>query len=311
MVELLPARAAQLQPRRLDRAIATIAAGQHGVVARRQLLAIGATSHEVQERLDAGRLHRLHRGVYAVGHTVVSQRGRWMAAVLAAGPSAVLSHRTAAALWDLRQWTGVPHVTVAGARPQRRRLRLHFAALADDEVDTCDRIPVTSVARTILDLATTLPFKSVEHLYNEAQYQRLTSPVSLAVLLERSPTRPGSRHLRRLVERDTLYRTRVEMEADFLAFCDDRGLPRPDATNVSREIHGRKIEADAVYVEARLLVELDGGSHKTAARFHGDRARDRANLADGWPTIRVTAPHLRYADEADELEADLRALLRR
>ena len=168
---------------------------------------------------------------------------------------------------------------------------------------------MTSVARTIVDLAATLPFTSLERVHAEADYLQLTSPVSLRVLLRRAPGRPGSPNVRRLLGRATVYRTRTEMEADFLAFCDERRLPRPDATNVSREIHGRRIEADAVYVKARLIIELDGGSHTTTSRFHSDRARDRGNLVDGWRTIRITSRHLFH--EADELAADLHALLPR
>jgi very-short-patch-repair endonuclease len=96
------------------------------------------------------------------------------------------------------------------------------------------------------------------------------------------------------------------MEADFLAFLDAENLSRP-LTNVARTIHGRWIEAGAVYPEQRLIVELDGGSHRTERRFHGDRSRDRANLVDGWRTIRITPRHL-YR-ERRELAADLRALL--
>lgn len=292
----------------IDQRIAAVAALQHGVVARRQLLALGIGSDVIQDRRENGRLHSIHRGVYAVGHAVLSQRGRWLAAVLAAGPGAVLSHRSAAELHRmLEQRGGAVHVTIGRARPQRRGIRLHGDRLQPDEVVTLDGIPVTSPARTLLDLAATARPQSVERAFHGAEYLKLTSPVPLPALMVRHPARRGAPLLRQLVGRGGRHRTRTEMEADFLAFCDERELPRPDEMNVCREIHGRLIVADGVYLDARLIVELDGGSHRTNRRFDDDRARDRANLADGWPTVRVTSRHLDH--ERDELDADMRRLL--
>ncbi len=230
-----------------------------------------------------------------------------MAAVLAAGDGAVLSHGSAAALWGLRRASGLIDVTTPIPRRRRARLRLHASALAADEVTHFHGIPTTTVARTILDLAAVLAPQQLEACLHEAEYQRLSSPTSLAVLLARHRRRRGNASARRaLAHGPGRYRTRTEMEADFLALLDAHGLPRPD-TNVSRTIHGRRIEADGVWVEHGLIVELDGGSHGTARRFESDRSRDRANLADGWRTIRVTGRHLR---EGGELVADLRRLLR-
>lgn len=234
-----------------------------------------------------------------------------MAAILAAGPGAVLSHRSAAALHRmLDPHDGPVHVTVPAARRTRRGLRLRESPLLADEIEEVHGIPVTTVTRTLLDLAGTETPQRTERAFDEAEYLGLTSPVGLPTLLERHPRRPGAGVLRTLLARGGRLRTRTEMETDFRTFCDDHGLPRPDATNVRRTIHGRWIEADAVYVEARIIVELDGGSHRTTKRFHGDRARDRANLAQGgWRTVRVTSRHLDH--EADELAVDLRLLLPR
>jgi very-short-patch-repair endonuclease len=292
----------------VDQRIAALAAIQHGVVARRQLLALGIGSDVIQDRRENGRLHTVHRGVYAVGHTVLSQRGRWMAAVLAAGPGAVLSHRSAAELHRMLDQRGGPvHVTIGRARSQRRGIRLHGDQLRRDEVMRVDGIPVTTPARTLLDLAATARPQSVERAFHEAEYLELTSPVPLPDLVSRYAGRAGIPLLRQLLARGGRHRTRTEMEADFLAFCDERGLPRPDDTNVCRQIHGRWIAADAVYYGARLIIELDGGSHRTGRRFDDDRARDRANLVDGWRTVRVTSRHLDH--ERDELDRDLRRLL--
>ncbi|MCW2990198.1 MAG: hypothetical protein JWM73_792 [Solirubrobacterales bacterium] len=294
-----------------DRRIAALAAVQHGVVARRQLLWLGIGREAIQHRLETGRLHPLHRGVYAVGHPGVGADGRLAAAVLAAGSGGVLGCRAAAlALGMLAFAPGPVEVIVAQARRGRPGLRLRTAALAGDEITEVRGIPVTTPARTLLDLAATARPQIVELAFHEAQYRRLTSPVGLDVLLERHPRRPGAPILRALLARGGRQRTRTEMEVDFGTFCDAEGLPRPDETNVGRRIHGRWIEADAVYLGARIIIELDGGSHLTERRFHDDRARDRANLAQGdWRTVRVTSRHLDH--ERRELAADLRALLQR
>jgi hypothetical protein len=296
------------QERSDDEVIAALAERQHGVVAYRQLIALGVSRRAIQRRVEMGRLHRLSRGVFAVGHRALTRRGRIMAVVLAAGRGAIVSHRTAAELHGtLDGRDGRIHVTVATPRRQRRGVRLHFSEIPDDEREIVDGIPVTTVARTLFDLAGTERAATVEVAYHEAEYLGLTSPVALPALLDRHPRRPGAETLRRLLGRAGRQRKRTEMEADFGLFCDERGIPRPDEWNVDREIHGRRIEADAVYLAQRVIVELDGRSHMTPKRFDDDRARDRANLADGWPTIRVTnrdLDHLR-----DELATDLIAVL--
>lgn len=299
--DVVPHIGAQVGCSSLDRVIGALAERQHGVVSRRELIATGAGRRAIQHRLDAGRLRPLYRGVYAVGHRVLTSEGRWMAAILASGAGAVLSHRTAAALWGLRR-TSLLEITTPIARRRRPGIRLHAAALAGDEVTTHRGIPVTTVARTIFDLAASQPPQRIEALVAEADYRRLTSPTSLGALLSRYPRRRGTRTVRIALGRAP-QRTRTEMEADFLAFLDAHALPRP-LMNVARTLRGRWIEADAVYPQAKLIVELDGGSHRTERRFHGDRERDRAHLAEGWRTIRVTQRHL-----GEGLATDLRTLL--
>lgn len=199
---------------------------------------------------------------------------------------------------------------VPRARRGRPGLRLRTTKLLSDEVCEVRGIPATTPARTLFDLAATARPQIVELAFHQAQYRELTSPVGLDVLLERHPRRPGAAVLRALLGRGGRKRTRTEMEVDFGSFCDAEGLPRPDATNVARQIHDRWIEADAVYLDARIIIELDGGSHMTERRFHDDRARDRANLAQGdWRTVRVTSRHLDH--ERRELATDLHALLTR
>jgi predicted transcriptional regulator of viral defense system len=156
-----------------DRAVATLATVQHGVVARDQLRALGLTNSAIARRIETGRLHRLRRGVYAVGHPAVGRRGQWLAAVLACGPGARLSHASAAALQEIWRADGaVTHVTVPG--PGRRSgpaLSVHRASdLGPGEVDTHLGIPVTSPARTIVDLAATATGeRMVERLLDRAE----------------------------------------------------------------------------------------------------------------------------------------------
>src|SRR4051794_30043416 len=212
-----------------DRAIAELASRQHGVVAWWQLRPLGVTRNAIRRRRENGRLHPVHRGVYAVGHRAVTQRGRWMAAVLACGPGAVLSHRSAAALWGIRDG-GAIEVT-APREHKRPRIRTYVATLPPDERDVVDGIPVTTVARTLLDLAGVLPERQVTRAVHQAEYLRLTDTVSLDALIARYPERQQIASMQRTTAPRLL---RSDLEHDFLAFADEHGLPRP-ATNISVE----------------------------------------------------------------------------
>jgi very-short-patch-repair endonuclease len=271
-----------------DRAVAAIAARQHGVVSRAQLLALGLGRHAIHWRLRSGRLHLLHRGVYAVGHTAVTGHGRWMAAALAGGPDAVLSHHAAAALWRLRDPRGGPvDVTTPRHRRGGRGLRFHQVRLPDGEVTELDGIPVTSMPRTLLDLAAVLDLRALERAINEADYLRLTDALSLPDMLRRYPRRAGTPRLSQALARRTAgaTRTRSEMEELFLQLLDAHGLPRP-AVNAYVEGIG---EVDCLWVRQRVALELDGRrAHDTAAAFERDRERDRRLQARGWRVVRVT-----------------------
>jgi very-short-patch-repair endonuclease len=272
---------------RVDVAIARLAARQHGVVARAQLVDLGVGGRAIDHRLERGRLHRVHRGVFAVGHTVLSRHGWFMAAVLAAGPNAVLSHRSAAVLWGIRDGSPASvEVTVPRNRRTRRGVTIHRAVLMADEVTTERGIPVTTAARTLLDLAEHLTPQRLERAIHEAEYRRLTSPLSLDALLARHQGRRGTTALKKIVESGGLGAavTRSEMEADFLAVLDAHRLPRP---HTNQHIEGR--EVDALWPEQRLIVELDGRqAHGTARAFEHDRARDRHLQTEGYRIVRVT-----------------------
>jgi predicted transcriptional regulator of viral defense system len=152
-----------------DRAIAELASRQHGVIARRQLITLGLGEDAIAYRLKRHRLHPLHRGVYAVGHHAVTRQALWMAAVMAGGPAAVLSHWSAAALWGLAtDSSSVSHVTIPSGKAPRRTIRFHRAALPSDEVTVRDGIPVTTVPRTLLDMAATTDVRGLERAQHEA-----------------------------------------------------------------------------------------------------------------------------------------------
>jgi very-short-patch-repair endonuclease len=298
------------EPAGQDRAIAELAQRQHGVVARRQLLEAGLSRRAIDHRMRGRRLQAVHRGVYAVGHSVLSTEGRWMAAVLAGGMRAALSHRSAGALWGLRT-AGSPLIDVTvprGPRP-RRGIRFHESSVPPDELTALRGIPVTSVPRTLLDLAAILPRQAVERAIEEAEVLRLTDSLSLADMVDRYPRRRGMVAVRAIlaVRGAGTGITRSELEARFLSLLDQGGLPRP-AVNRSLRLRNGWIEADCVWARQRLIVELDGHAfHSTRAAFDRDRSRDRVLQAEGWRVIRVTWRQLH--DETAALVADLRGLL--
>ena len=301
----------QLQTHDIDVRIGELADRQHGVVARRQLLELGLTREAVAVRVEGKRLHRLHPGVYAVGHRVLSQRGRWMAAALAAGPGAVLSHRSAAALWGIRSASShAIEVTTPHKTRSRTGLRRHFALLPADEATEVDGIPVTIVPRTVFDLASVAPVDQVEHALRESERLRIHDALSLPHLLERYPRRRGARAVRECLRRRRevpLGVTREALEARFLRFLEQRGFSRP-RLNEWVMLGERRYRVDCLWPVQRVIAELDGyATHGTQPAFHADRGRDRRLTAAGYRGIRVTWRHL--DEDPDEVAADLRAIL--
>jgi very-short-patch-repair endonuclease len=229
-----------------------------------------------------------------------------MAGVLAGGDGTVLSHRTAAALWGIRDTSRRDiEITTPGRRRTRAGLVVHEATVPRDEQTWHDGIPVTTPARTLLDLAALLDEHQLARAAERAEALRLGSPTSLADLVARYPRRPGVPTLRKLVEADRVAatRTRSELERRFLTLLDAEGLPRP---LVNERID--TMEPDFVWTTERLVVELDGfETHGTRAAFERDRARDRALMAAGWRVARITKRQL--DDAPSELAAELQALL--
>jgi len=233
-----------------------------------------------------------------------------MAAVLAAGPGALLSHRSAAEAWGLlASGRRRPEVIARTGRRAGPGVEVHHCALEEDERTALNTIPVTTVSRTLLDLAAVVPRQRLERALREAEVRRLGDSASLEVLLERNPRRRGTATIRSVLASGRIGDgvTRSKLEERFGAFLDDAALPRP-LLNVHVEIPGRLIECDCLWRTERLIVELDGHAiHGRRAAFEDDRARDRALHAAGWRVVRVTWRQLDR--EATALAADLRALL--
>lgn len=295
-----------------DRVVAGLAGRQHGVVARRQLRAEGLHESAIDRRVSAGRLHRVHPGVYAVGHAALSRTGRWMAAVLGGGEGAVLSHRSAAEIRRLLSVAGGPiHVTVASWRPATAGIRWHTSALPPDEVTVCEGIPVTTVARTLLDIAHEVGRRGLENALKEAEVRRYTDALSLPGLVDRYPGRRGVATVRSIMAETggEGRRTRSPLEVRFLNLLERHGVSLP-ATNAHVFIDGVFYEVDCLWRERRLIVELDGRAvHGTATSFESDRARDRALAVAGYMVIRVTDRQLR--NESLRVLRDIRSLVSR
>lgn len=232
----------------------------------------------------------VHRGVYAVGHLALTPEGRWMAAVLAFGPKAVLSHRSAGQLWGIvPRSSTAPEVTRPTTVRGRPGIVVHRSVLPADEVTVLDGIPVTMVPRTLVDLAGLFNERRLERAWNEAEVRQLRGRLSVADVLARHPGRRGAVALRRLIEGERPADiTRNDLEEGFLALVDRFGLPRP-RMNAPMAVRGRFYEVDCLWDGPRVAVELDGAAvHRTPAAFEEDRERDRVLLAEGFRVTRVT-----------------------
>ena len=298
-------------PRSIDGRIGDLAEAQYGVVSRRQLLWLGLGSGAIEDRVARGRLRRVQWGVYAVGHRPMSRESRWMAAVLSAGPSAVLSHRSAGSLWRiLPQMSILPEVTRETRCQTRSGLKSHCGVLRADEVTRVDGIPVTSPPRTVLDIAASSTIGELEKALNEMEVRGITDELSIPDLLERYPRKRGSAKLRALLADEAAVRgvPREKLEERFAAALEGSDLPRP-RRNADLVVRGHTIEADCLWTKQRVIVELDGrAAHGTRRAFERDRERDRLLQVDGWRVVRITWRQLR--DDVPAVLADLRMLLR-
>jgi very-short-patch-repair endonuclease len=221
------------------------------------------------------------------------------------GPDSVLSHRAAAAHWGLLAYEGV-EVILERRRHRRTGIVVHELSLRADEITTERGIPITTVPRTLFDLAAVVRRSHVERAINEADVRRLTDHLSLPDLLRRYPNRKGAPTVRAILVGGVIL-TRSDLEADFLELVRAARLPRPEV-NLPMLVDGIWIECDFVWREAGVIIELDGrATHATPAAFESDRARDRKLQALGWRTVRITWRQLK--DEPEAVGYDLRALL--
>jgi len=292
-----------------DGAVAQIAFRQHGVVTLAQLRDAGLGAGAIELRVRNGRLHRLHRGVYALGHRRISREGRWLAAVLALGEGAVLSHVSAGALWGIRHSSSAfVHVTVPTSAGRRRRqgIVVHRSnTLGPADVDEHNAIPITSVSRTLLDLAGVLTPTRLERAVEQSLAHRLFDLRAIEAVLAANPRRPGAAALAEIVARihDEPSLTRRELEALMLDLCDAHGIERPEVNVVVDDY-----EVDFLWRTRRLIVETDGLQwHGTPPALERDRRRDERLTVLGYRVVRFT--YRRVVDEPAAVAATLRALL--
>jgi very-short-patch-repair endonuclease len=273
-------------------AVLGLAAKQHGVVAREQLLALGLTTRAVKHAVQSGRLHAVRRGVYAVGRPNLTRHGRWMAAVLGCGPEAVLSHESAAVLWGLRaREPDTIEITVAAHVARRGEgLTVHRRALEDHDRTRRHAIPVTSPTCSLVDLATRLGRKELEAAINQADKLDLIDPEALRAALHAMKGRAGTRVLREVLDRRTFTLTDSELERRFLPIARRAGLPPP---RTQARVNG--VRVDFYWPDLKLVVETDGlRYHRTPVQQANDRRRDQAHAAAGLTPLRFTHAQVAY-----------------
>ncbi|HUR85734.1 MAG TPA: type IV toxin-antitoxin system AbiEi family antitoxin domain-containing protein [Solirubrobacteraceae bacterium] len=273
-----------------DARIAVIAAAQHGVVGIADLRAAGLGTGAINFRVRAGRLHRMYRGVFAVGHTRLSHDGRCMAALLSLGPNAVLSHLSAGTRWDLiLSDSATIHASVPspGGRRPRPGIVIHrCTTLAAQDITQHGGFPVTSVARTLLDLAATLGPGPLQRAVERSLILQRFDLRTITDVLERNPTSRGATALATVIAtvHDEPHLTRQRLEALMRDLCETHGIERPEF-NVQLEGY----EVDFFWRRQRLVVETDGHEHHgTRTAFEHDRARDAHLTALGYRVVRFT-----------------------
>jgi hypothetical protein len=260
------------------------------VVARRQLAALGVSRHTADHWLRAGRLHRVHRGVYALGHTALRPEGYRLAAVLACGPNAVLSHRSAAAHWGLlRSDQTRIDVTAPRGRHGTPGIRLHRTRSLDTQDTTHHQgILITTVHRTLLDLAATARPSELERALAQSERLRLYDHRATTDVIARNNGHHGTHVLARAASRKPEW-TQNAWEAEFLNLIRQAGLPEPETNDAFHVPDHGHCEPDYHWPQHRVIVETDGfETHGTRQAFRNDRAKDAALTACGYRVLRFT-----------------------
>jgi very-short-patch-repair endonuclease len=276
--------------------IERLASRQYGVVSRAQLVELGLDRGRIERALAAGRLLRIHRGVSAVGHRAPRREARWLAAVLACGEGAALSHRSAGALWQVLSYDGMSEVTTQTHR-RVPGVRIHESTHADTAIHR--RIPVTTPARTLADLAHTLDDRELTRAVREAQFRRLFHLPSMLAVLDHRP----SRQLRKLLAE--LTPTQSHLEDRLLAICKRHDLPTP---LTQRQVGATRV--DFLWPDHRLIVETDGWeAHSTRGAFQHDRTITNHLQLAGYTLLRFT--HADVAYRADHIAAQIAEALGR
>jgi very-short-patch-repair endonuclease len=268
-----------------DARAAQLAERDHGVLATHELLACGLTHGGIYRRVRAGRLHRIHQGVYAVGHAALSREGHWLAAVKASGAGAVLSHQSAAVLWELLpRSVGAIHITVPIARnpSSTRGISVHRSkTLTEEDTTRRNRIPVTTPIRTLKDLKRPLPREQWEAAIDRARGRG----IDVNDLVDEAPTRSA-------------------LERRFLRLCSRHRIPAP---RVNERVGSYLV--DFLWGESRIVVEVDGYEfHRGRASFEADRARDAELTALGYRVVRFT--YRQVTEQPTLVASRTRALLR-
>lgn len=296
MVELrfdVNRKSARGDPHDRERRLLALAERQHGVLELDQLRELGLSAPGVRRRVARGRLHRVHRGVYALGRSDLPAEGCWMAAVLACGEGALLSHWSAGALHELLDGGGARiHVTIGGRRSvSRPGLRVHRPRCLDDADRAVVRgIPCTSVPRTLLDLAQVASPRTLKRACDQAEVLRILDMTAVGDLLARNEGHPGVRRLRAVIHAHSVGANlpRTELEERFLRLCRGADLPPPEV-NVWMTPAGEEMQVDFLWRTQRVVVEVDRfATHRTRQAFQRDRRRDQLLSLAGWRVIRFT-----------------------
>jgi hypothetical protein len=293
-----------------DLALATLAGRQWGVVSLAQLHGLGIGRSGVTRRVQGGRLRRVHRGVYAVGGAVLPREGRCLAAVMACGSGAVLSHVSAAVHWNLLQYEPPrPEVTAPASRKGVPGIRLHRSHSLDAQDTSNHRgIPITTVHRTLLDIAARVPTHHLARALAQAERVQLYDHRALLDVIKRSNGHRGTRTLSTAIADDPQF-TRGELEALMSKLARDHGLPQPKSNHALDVPDHPGLEADFYFAEYGLVIETDGWeTHRTRHAFESDRAKDAALTAAGYIVVRFTWRQLR--DDPDTVAERIKAILR-